>query len=340
MSAELVWHNTSGWPIEGKGWEDTLRPFERLPSRAEGVVREAVWDLSRSSAGLSLQFVSDARQIHVRYDLFEAKLSIPSMAATGYSGLDLYANSASGPMRWVGIAQPDAQHVEGPIAQDLAPGERSYTLYLPLLNSPDGLEIGVETGARIEPLPARPEKPILFYGTSIMHGACASRPGMAIPAIVGRRLRRRTINLGFAGNGLMEPEIADLLAELDPSLFIIDCLPNMTAELVAERTMPLVQRLRQQHADTPILLVEDRTYANTAFYPGKLERHRSSRAALRGAWYELTQGGDRNIHYLDGDQLLPADGEATVDSSHPTDLGMVAYADAYEAAIRQILQQS
>ncbi|MBT3345514.1 MAG: hypothetical protein HN712_06025 [Gemmatimonadetes bacterium] len=338
--AALSWHDVSEWEIEGKGWTDTARRYERLPARAEGVVREPVWDLSRASAGLCLRFVTDAEQIHARYDLHQSTLSLVHMPATGHSGLDLYAEDAAGDLRWVGITQPTAPHVEGPMAQGLAPGLRQYTLYLPLYNSPETLELGVEEGAHIEPLPARTEKSILFYGTSIMHGACASRPGMAIPAILGRRLRRPTINLGFAGNGVMEPEIANLLSELDPCLFIADCLPNMTASQVTERAAELVRRIRQTRPLTPILLVEDRTYANTRFFPAKADRHRTSRAALRTVWQELTDGGDERIHYLDGDHLLPGDGEATVDSSHPTDLGMVAYADAYEAAIRPILRQS
>jgi len=104
--------------------------------------------------------------------------------------------------------------------------------------------------------------------------------------------------------------------------------------------VPLVRRIRRDRPETPILLAEDRTYANTRFFPAKMQRHRSSRAALRAAWHDLIGEGVGNIHYLDGDGFLPDDGEATVDGSHPTDLGMVAYADAYEAAIRPILHQA
>ncbi len=336
---DLEWHDTMDWEVEGKGWDDTARHFERLPARAEGIVREPVWNLSRCSAGLSLCFVTDSPCIHARYNLLNETISMAHMPATSHSGLDLYALDAKGHERWVGISPPEGRHVESTLADGLAPGSRQYTLYLPLYNSPEHLEIGVEAGANLQPLPARPEKPILFYGTSIMHGASASRAGMCIPSIVSRRLQRRVINLGFSGNGIMEPEIADLLSELDPCLFIVDCLPNMAAPLVAERTIPLVRRIRQTRPETPILLVEDRTYANTGFFPAKAERHLTSRAALRNAWYELTNAGDEKIHYLEGERLLPHDGEATVDSSHPTDLGMAAYADAYEAAIRPILRQ-
>jgi hypothetical protein len=139
---------------------------------------------------------------------------------------------------------PKGQHVEGALAEGLALGRRPYCLYLPLYNSPETLEIGIEAGAHLKPLPPRDEKPILFYGTSILHGASAARAGMGIPAIVGRRLRRSVINLAFSGNGKMEPEIADLLAELDPCLFVVDCLPNMVATEITERAAPLVRRIR------------------------------------------------------------------------------------------------
>jgi len=226
---ELVWHDTATWGLEGKGWEDTARHFERLPARARESVREPVWDLSRFSAGLNLRFVTDSPQIHARYDLLNPTICMPHMPATSHSGLDLYGEDGSGFLRWVGIGitRPEGQHVEGALAEGLAPGRRPYCLYLPLYNSPETLEIGIEAGAHLEPLPPRDEKPILFYGTSILHGA---RAGMGIPAIVGRRLRRSVINLAFSGNGKMEPEIADLLAELDPCLFVVDCLPNIWSQ--------------------------------------------------------------------------------------------------------------
>jgi len=94
-------------------------------------------------------------------------------------------------------------------------------------------------------------KPIVFYGTSIVQGAAASRPGMAHPAILGRRLDWSTIDLGFSGNAQCELEIAGLLAELDPAVYVLDPLPNMTAEKVAERLPALIARLREAQAVSP-----------------------------------------------------------------------------------------
>jgi hypothetical protein len=120
-------------------------------------------------------------------------------------------------------------------------------------------------------------------------------------------------------------------------VFVIDCLPNVDAKAVAERTEPLVQILRKAHAETPILLVEDRTYTNSFLIPSKQERNDTSRAAFKAAYERLQKAGVKNLHYLAGEHLLGTDGEDTVDSSHPTDLGFLRQAEAFEEALRPIL---
>ena len=339
LEDEIDWYDVKQIGVEGKGWTDTKRYFDRLPSKAEGMVREAVWNLSRHSAGMCMRFVTDSPNIYVRYKLHLERLSMSHMPATGVSGLDLYGEDSEGIDRWVSVVRPNKQQMDTSIAKDLAPGPRRYTLYLPLYNGVDDLEVGVAKGESFKPLAPREEKPILFYGTSIMHGACASRPGMAFPAILGRRLRRPTINLGFSGNGRMEAEVAALLAEIDPCAFVIDCLPNMNETTVSERTTPLVKKLREAHDETPILLVEDRSFTNTPFFPSRRTHHHNSRTALRKAYAELTDAGIGNLYYLDGDHLLGDDGEGATDGSHPNDLGMVRYADAYEPVLRSMLKQ-
>jgi lysophospholipase L1-like esterase len=170
-----------------------------------------------------------------------------------------------------------------------------------------------------------------------MHGACASRPGISMTAIIGRRLDCPTINLGFSGNGRMEAEVGALLTELDAAVYVIDCLPNMDAEAVTERAEPLCRQLRAARPNVPIVLVEDRTYTHARFSSSSRERHATSRAALRKAFENLTAAGVKNLHYVEGDQLLGDDDEATTDGSHPNDLGMVRYADVYEKVLRRIL---
>jgi lysophospholipase L1-like esterase len=160
---------------------------------------------------------------------------------------------------------------------------------------------------------------------------------MAHVAILGRRLDRPVINLGFSGNGLMEPDLATLLAELDPAVYVLDCLPNMTAKLVSERVEPFVRTLRKSHPTTPIVLAEDRTYTNAPIVPTVRNRNATSRAALKTAYEHLQAEGVGNLHYLPGDTQLGADGDDTVDGSHPTDLGFYRMANAFERILKPLL---
>ncbi len=333
----LAWHDVREWGVEGRGWSDTRRYFDRLPAKAEGVVRPPVWSLSRHSAGMCVRFEADATAISARYTLLSRNLAMPHMPATGVSGLDLYARDDQGGWRWLAVARPSSQTVKVELASGIPPGRRAYLLYLPLYNGVESLEVGVPAEAAFKPLAPREEKPIVYYGTSIAHGACASRPGMAFPAILGRRLDRPVVNLGFSGNGRMDPEVVDLLAELDAAVYCIDCLPNMTGPGVAERTEPLVRRLRQSRPNTPIVLIEDRTYTNAWLLPSQRERHAASRAALRAAYEHLRADGVAGVHYVEGKDLLGDDDEGATDGSHPSDLGMMRMADALETVLRPLL---
>jgi hypothetical protein len=322
--------------IEGKGWQDTEVFYERLPAKAKGVVPDPVWERSRCPAGICAHFETDAAEIHAKWTLEGEELATASMPASGRSGLDLYAVDDAGRWRWVVNFPPVAGEATGSVS-GLAPGKRTYRLYLPLRNPVLEAWIGVPKGAAFAAVPARTDKPIVYYGTSIVHGASASRPGMCHAAILGRRLGRPLINLGFGGNGRMEPEVGELLAELDPCLYIVDCLPNMTDDLVTERAEPLVRMLRAAHPEVPIVLVEDRTYANAWIMPAKRERNDGSRAAQRRAYDNLLSGGVKGLHYVEGEGLLGDDDDGTVDSSHPTDLGFSRYAAALEPVLRPLL---
>src|SRR5262249_47654418 len=158
------------------------------------------------------------------------------MPATGVSGLDLYVKTEAGKWHWLAIGRPSKQSNHVSLVSGLPAGKHEYLLYLPLYNRVSSVEIGLAKDQKLEkaePRPAERQKPIVFWGTSITQGGCASRPGMVHTAILGRRLDRPVINLGFSGNGKMEPEMADLLAELDPAVYVLDCLPNLTAAEVA-----------------------------------------------------------------------------------------------------------
>jgi lysophospholipase L1-like esterase len=348
----IVWWNpaTSGFPvIEGQAWPgEVAGPFDRLPARAQKSVRPDVWDLSHNGAGLIIRFRTNSPKISVRYTV-GGNLNMPHMPTTGVSGLDLYAKNSDGAWLWSmgkysygdtiacqfsNIDPKDAYHDQG----------REYRLYLPLYNSVRWLEIGVPEGTLFSALPVRKEKPIVVYGTSIAQGACASRPGMAWTAITGRELDRPLINLGFSGNGRLEPELTELIAEIDAAIYILDCLPNIynpkdfPREEVIRRITATVTRLRELHPHIPILLADHAGYTDGSLNPVRMREYTEVNQVQHEAFASLVSAGITDLYLLPRESIgLTLD--AMVDGTHPSDLGMQQYADGYIRIIRTILWQ-
>lgn len=336
---KLTWHDVTKWGTEGRAFGDLERKrwFDRLPAVADGRVTPSVWNLSRDSAGMVVRFKTDSTLIWADYTLLKDRLASANMTAIGASGIDLYARDDQGKWRWVGVTRPDKKVVRQQIIDGLKPGYREYAAYLPLYNGVENLSIGVSPEAKFEPLAPRPDKPIVFYGTSITHGASASRPGMVHTAILGRRFDRPVVNLGFSGNGRMDAAVGELLVKIDAAVYVIDCLPNMSATLTRERTIPLVKQLRAARPTTPIVLVEDRRNTNSWILPARDQHHTDNHAALREAFATLQKEGVKGLHYLGGDDLLGHDAEGATDGSHPNDMGFVRQADLFEPVIRAAL---
>jgi hypothetical protein len=335
----LTWHDVTTWGVEGRAFGDMERKrwFDRLPAVADGKVTAAVWGLSRDSAGMMVRFKTDATEIWADYTLSKERLAGANMTAIGASGIDLYARDDAGKWRWVGVTRPDKKIVRQQIISGLKPGLREYAAYLPLYNGVENLSLGVAPGAKFEPLAPRAAKPIVFYGTSITHGASASRPGMVHTAILGRRFDQPVINLGFSGNGRMDAAVGELLVKIDAAVFVIDCLPNMGAADVRAKCIPLVRQLRTARPDTPIVLVEDRRNTNSWILPARDKHHTDNHAALRECFATLQQDGVKGLFYLGGDDLLGHDAEGATDGSHPSDMGFVRQADLFEPVLRQAL---
>lgn len=334
----VAWHDVTTWGVEGRILPDQprLRWFDRLPSSADGKVTPSVWSLSRDSAGMVAHFKTDSPSIHVHYLLSKDRLGMPHMPATGVSGVDLYARDDEGHWRWVSVTKPDKQEMQVELIRGLAPGYREYAAYLPLYNGVEFLKIGVEKEAKFEPVAPR-TKPIVFYGTSITHGACASRPGMVHTAILGRRLDMPVVNLGFSGNGRMDSAVGEYLVQIDAAAYVIDCLPNMKAEDVTAKCIPLVKQIRAARPDTPIVLVEDRRFTNDWITPAKYQFHSENHKALSEAYRSLIAEGVRNIAYIQGDKLYGDDSEGATDASHASDLGFMRQAEIFESSLRPLL---
>lgn len=339
-ATDVEWHDVKQWGVEGREWTnlERLRYFDRLPAEAEKTVTRNVWSLSRDSAGMMVRFKTNATSLHVHVKVMKETLGMPHMPATGVSGIDFYARDDSGKWKWVMVTKPTAQEMSLAVINGLAPGTREYAAYLPLYNGVELLEIGVPKGAAFEGLAPR-QKPVVFYGTSITHGACASRPGMVHTAILGRRLDTPVVNLGFSGNGKMDAAVGDYLTQIDASVYVIDCLPNMSPADVSAKCAPLVRQLRSAKPNTPIILVEDRRFTNDWITPAKAKFHTDNHAALKAAFQTLQAENVKNLYYIEGDALYGTDSEGATDASHANDLGFMRQADIFEPVLRKALMR-
>jgi len=340
----LTWYNASDSIVrfEGQGWDNI--GFDRFPDKAEKTVREAVWNLSRHSSGLGIRFKTDSDNIVVRYQV-EGELDMQHMPATGVSGIDLYVNNGE-KWLWARGARQFKDTIQYSFDLNALPeGNHEHQLLFPLYNSIENLEIGVDSGSSFEMLSARSEKPVVVYGTSIAQGACASRPGMSWTNILSRKLDYPIVNLAFSGNGRLEPEVIALINEIDASLFVLDCLPNLspnekrTKEEIQKRIRRSVSSLRDEHPETPILLVQHAGYSDGLVDADRRKVYETLNAWTTESFKSLKKEGFEKLYMLTREQINLSN-DAFVDGTHPTDLGMAEYADAYEKAVAPLLTKN
>ncbi|MEK6478619.1 SGNH/GDSL hydrolase family protein [Catalinimonas sp. 4WD22] len=313
--------------IEGSCVDESLKanPYFRLPDAYQEKVREPVWNLSKSSAGLTVRFLSNSSSISARWTVLN-DADMPHMAETGIKGLDLYFKH-QGKWQYVNTAKPTGKENNALLVEHMSTERREYKLFLPLYDGLEKLEVGIDSASVIQkPEPLR-QNPIIFYGTSITQGGCASRPGMAHTSIISRKLDVEVVNLGFSGNGKMEAPIAELIAQTDARFYVIDCLPNMKPDEVSERTIPLVEIIRQQKPEIPIVLVENLIYEGAYLNQELNELLMKKNAALQEEYKKLQEKGLKHIYYVSHEGALGDDHEGTVDGVHFTDLGFLRFAD-------------
>jgi lysophospholipase L1-like esterase len=319
--------------------------YARLPRKAEKTVRPAVWGLSQNSAGEHIDFKTSANAIVVRYKV-SGNLAMPHMPSTGVSGVDLYARDVNGAWQWARGVFHFGDTIEYRFDNlSLSAKEEEFRLYLPLYNTVSWMNIGVPAEASFAPIAVSGEQPVVLYGTSILQGACATRPGLAWTNILGRKLDMPVINLGFSGNGQLEQPVIDLMNEQDAKLFVLDCIPNLVdqdkfpRDVLKGRIVTSVNSLRSRHPATPILLVEHCCgLEGSGIDTGLVKKYKAASEVLSATYDEMKSGGTSNI-YLMTDKSIGFDVESTVDGTHPNDIGMMKYADAYETIIRAIIHE-
>jgi hypothetical protein len=323
--------------IQGQGWENLS--YARLPNKAENRVRKPVWRTSRQSAGLSIRFITNSESIAIGY-IVNGGLNKPHMPSTGVSGVDLYIKKNDWLWCKGNYQFKDTIRYDYKISKKNKQ-ENEFELYLPLYNSIKNLVIGVPDGSSFSILPIRTEKPIIVYGTSIAQGACASRPGMAWTNILSRKLNRPIINLAFSGNGRLEPELIELLTEIDAAVYILDCLPNLspnekrTKGEIQKRIKNSVLGLREKRPNATILLVEHAGYSDGLVNDNRKLVYETLNSWMSESFEILKSNGINNLFLLTKEDIGLSN-DAFVDGTHPTDLGMLQYAEAYERALKSI----
>ena len=341
LRAQLRFYDASEFPLLGKATQSTTSLYERFPDSLRSISRQPLWELSQNSAGMSVRFRSNTTQVALKWEVLLDR-HMNHMTDVGIKGLDLYCwEKDLKRWRFVNSARPSGKVNEVTIVTNMEPKDREFMLYLPLYDGVTSLSIGVDSAAVIEqPVYSYPsrEKPVVFYGTSILQGGCASRPGMAHTNIISRRLNRECINLGFSGNAFLDLEVAQIIAEVDASVFVLDFVPNASVKQMEERMERFYRIIREKHPTTPIVFIEDPLFAHAYYCKSVATEIERKNQMLNMQFDKLKQQGEKHIYLLHSDNMLGEDGEATVDGIHFTDLGMMRYADLLTPVIKKLIK--
>ena len=334
------WVNADNLPLIGKAVDSPFSRYSRLPDSLQNISRPSLWDLGRNSAGLAIRFRSNSSIIKAEWDVWLNR-AMNHMTPTGIRGLDLYALQPDGTWTFVNSGRPGTEaHNISTITADMTHEMREYILYLPLYDECTSLRIGIDSLSTIEPPKIESpitEKPIVWYGSSILQGGCASRPGMAVTNIIERRINSKIINFGFSGNAQLDYEIAHVIAATDPSIIILDFVPNITLNQLNERMINFYKIIRAKHPSIPIIFIEDPLFPhmrfNSSVYKNVIEKNED----LKTNFDSLKNSGEKNIYLISSENMIGKDSESTVDGTHFTDLGFMRYADYMTPIITKLL---
>jgi GDSL-like Lipase/Acylhydrolase family/N-terminus of Esterase_SGNH_hydro-type len=323
--------------VAGLPWfQENHGEFWRLPARSQDAFPKEVWNLSLDPTGARIRFRTDSSTVALRLE-WPHPPDMRNMHAFGQSGVDLYVGNT-----YWGTAVPDKDAAPGKVYEHVyfksqARVMRDITIYLALYSPVKVLEIGLDNKAAIEfATPFAVAAPVVFYGTSITQGGCASRPGMSYQAILGRRLNLNHINLGFSGNGKGEAGVARAVAEIDAAVFVLDFAQNNSdVDSLAQVYDPFIGMLRERHPDTPIVSITPIYAAGEA--TGS-QRNEQMRALIRKVVSRRIAAGDTHLQLVEGTDLLgPSRVDGLVDGTHPNDLGFQWMAEGLAERLRKVL---
>lgn len=335
----VKWIDGRSLPLEGKAFADVEWFYDRLPANISTNVNGGVRSMKHHTSGMQFRFKTDSRTLKFRWKPYNQRLARDHMPSTGVSGIDIYRfDSKRG--KWLYVKTGRITDAEKGGALDVGWTPNVPCLVnLPLYNGIRVFKLGIDENATIGALPSRMsgvDKPVVFYGTSITHGGCCSRPGLSFVNWVGRDLDVPVVGLGFSGSGVMEFEMSEHLAHIDASCYVLDCLWNMSlhekdrpGRSVECNYEPFIRNLRKKRPDVPIVMAEHcNVYGNARDDKDRF---------IRGLYEKLIAEGWKDIIYLPNDEMYAGDFEGTVDGVHPNDLGMQSMAKAFGKAVKKSL---
>ncbi len=321
--------------VNGLYWFEEDKPvLRRLPARLKDTFRPPVWGLAQSPSGGRIRFRTDSLTLAVVAQNPDTS-TMHHMTTVGQSGLDLYVDGC-----YIASAWPNK---EAKIRADWRLGMekkmRDVAIYLPLYKGISVSEVILADDAKIEaPSPFAVPKPVVYYGSSITQGGCAENPGLSFQSIVSRRLNVDHVNLGFSGNGLGEPAVAQALAEIDASVYVLDYWANPSVEVYRDTLPGLVEILRAKHPKTPVLLTGPFYFSKERVDGGLAKKQDEKRKVARDFVKACSKKGDKNIYYVDGSEMLSSEQvEGLVDGVHGNSLGFYFCANGLEPHLRKAL---
>ena len=330
---DIEFYDVKNTPFEIDGVFYENGAFCRIPESVAKSTSEGVAFLNKNTAGGRIRFKTDSPYVAVN-----AKMScvgkMSHMAFTGSIGFDLYIK-AGGEDVFAGTFTPptDIQDRYEDIIEFGSSEEREITINMPLYSNVNELYIGLSENAAVMPAKSYAiSKPIVYYGSSITQGGCASRPGMSYQAIISRALDCDYINLGFSGNAKGEDTMARHIAGMDMSLFVYDYDHNAPSfEHLKKTHGRMFGIIREKNPDLPVLMLSRPKL--------KLSKEEEKRFDIIKETYENALcAGDKNIYLLRGTELMRmARFDGTVDNCHPNDLGFASMAAALIPVIKDIL---
>lgn len=343
----IIWHDPLSPPfrLSGFHWYNQDKTLRRLPLSSMTAIEKVnprVNILANHTAGGQISFKTNSTSLSIKVTL-SGCANMSTMTPLGISGFDCYMSCNNSPFYFEAAStfNADCSSYEAVLFEKRDGTEKEILLNMPLYNRVDEVLIGIDKSAFISPpREFKTKNPIVFYGTSITQGGCATRPGMAYTNIISRRLNANHINLGFSGNAFGEVELADVICEIkSPSAIIIDFEANGGLNGMMEKNLyRMIERIREVHAHTPVLVVSRLPYQPETHNPAALKRRADLREFQRNTVEQFKAKGDTNIFFLNGNTMLGDDfAECFVDAVHPTDLGFIRMADKLTPIIESMI---